>query len=66
VVKGLTRAEIMKALPNLKKGSFDKFMALAGIKKIGEKPTERPHIKAYIYPGNSIEILRNLFEKKEK
>jgi hypothetical protein len=64
MVKGLTRAEIRAALPDLKKGSFDKLLALAGIKKIGDRPTSRPHIKAYVYPPDSVEKIKNVMEEK--
>ncbi len=60
---GLTRIQILKEIPKMKKGNFDLLCARAGIKKIGQEPTEtRPHIKRNIYPLNSVKLIRAVIE----
>ena len=55
---GLTRKQILDKMPELPSGSFELLMARAGIKRIGEVATKREHIKAYIYPLDSVNKLR--------
>ena len=59
---GLTRLQILAQIPEMGKGSFELFIAKAGIKKIGEIPGKRPHIKAYIYPLDSVNKLRQVIK----
>ena len=62
--KGLTRAEILKNLPKLKKGSFDLFIARAGIVHEGLRPNKkRPHMAEYIYPADSVEKIKMAMSK---
>jgi hypothetical protein len=64
MTKGITRAEILKQLPKLKAGNFDLFCARAGIVHIGKQPTKRrPHILEYLYPENSVEILKEKIKR---
>jgi|GEM_PF-5423321 hypothetical protein len=64
--KGITRAEILKKLPNLKKGNFELYCARAGVTFIGMRPAskKRPHIMEYIYPVNAAEKIGKILESK--
>jgi hypothetical protein len=62
--KGLTRAEIIKKMPDFKKGNFDLFMARAGLKKIGFRQSKKhPHMIDYIYPADSVEKIKLVMSK---
>ena len=57
-MEGLTRKQILAAIPKLKAGSFELFIARAGLYRIGEVATKHPHIKAYVYPMDSVERIK--------
>jgi hypothetical protein len=56
---GITRAQILKKMPKLKKGNFDYLMARAGLKKVASRKNKlRPHMEEFLYPGDSVEKLK--------
>jgi hypothetical protein len=64
--KGLTRAEILKKLPDLKKGNFELYVAKARVEHTGMRPSSkrRPHIMEYVYPADSVEKIQAVMEKR--
>ena len=60
---GLTRAEILKKLPKLKKGNFDLFCARAGLVHVGVRPSKTSHVMQYVYPADSIEKILAVMKK---
>lgn len=60
MIEGLTRAEILQKMPNLKKGSFDLYCAKAGIKAIAKRPSKNSHVLEFVYPINTIEKIKKI------
>jgi hypothetical protein len=62
---GLTRAQILEMLPDLKPNCFYYFCKRAGVKWTHTQPNKfRKHLTEYVYPPDSVEKIKNVMEKK--
>jgi hypothetical protein len=57
-MNGITRADIMDKIPNLKRGSFRNYLLLAGIKPIVNGEIIKRSGVAKTYPRDSIEKIK--------
>jgi hypothetical protein len=59
LLQGLTRAQILKKIPNLKPGSFDNYRLRAGIAILEKRPNKRnPNLMEFLYSHDSVERIK--------
>ena len=64
---GITRDEILRAIPYLRPGSFNLFLAKARVDRIGVLPSAKKHnVNKYLYPLDSVERIKSAMNGKGK